>query len=213
MDLSLAALVECLSLAKEASLPGRLAQDRMLSDFRRRREAAPQAGTEWRRAAVLVLLYPDGAGRTSLPLVERGEGVRHHRGEMGLPGGGIEDGESATEAALREAREELCLDDATAGAIRVLCALSPLCVPSGFEMQPFVGWLPFRPAMSPREGEIAGIVEAAIEDLLDPAKACEEDRCYEDQTWRVPFFWLGGRKVWGATAMVLAELAAMIGPR
>lgn len=191
-------------------LPGRPAQDRMLSDFRRRREAAPQAGRTWRPAAVLVLLYPDAEGDVAFPLVERGADVGQHRGEIALPGGGIEAGETEGGAALREAREELCLAPADAASIRILGSLTPLRVPSGFEISPFVGSLAARPAIAPRRGEIAGVFEAKVSALLDPANTDEEERRYEGEEWHVPFYALAGRKVWGATAMILAELAAMI---
>ena len=70
--------------------------------------------------------------------------------------------------------------------------------------------------------------------MLDQAEACElieaplavfmDDNNVVEETWqfgqvpvRVPFFAVGQYKVWGATAMVLAELAAVLtdlgGPR
>lgn len=203
-------MAQLLERAFGKALPGRPAQDRMLSDFRRRREASAQDGRAWRPASVLVLLYPDGEGDLAFPLVERSAEVGHHRGEIALPGGGIEDGETAGEAALREAREELCLAPATAAGIRLLGPLTPLCVPSGFEIFPFIGNLAARPAIAPLRGEIAGVFEARLGALLDPASVGEEDRRYEGEEWHVPFYSLGGRKVWGATAMILAELAAML---
>jgi 8-oxo-dGTP pyrophosphatase MutT (NUDIX family) len=201
---------QALERAFGRALPGRPAQDRMLSDSRRRREAAPQEDRAWRPAAVLVLLHPDAGGGLAFPLVERSAEVGHHRGEIALPGGGIEAGETAEEAALREAREELCLAPEAAAGIRLLGALTPLRVPSGFEIFPFVGGLATRPAIAPRRGEIEGVFEARLDALLDPANVGEEDRHYEGEEWRVPFYSLVGRKVWGATAMILAELAAMI---
>jgi len=191
-------------------LPGRPAQDRMLSDFRKRREAAPQKARAWRPASVLVLLYPDARDDLAFPLVERSADVGHHRGEIALPGGGIEADENAAEAALREAREELCLAPEVAAGIRLLGSLTPLCVPSGFEIHPFVGSLASRPALAPRKGEIEAVFEAKLAALLDPANMDEEMRRYEGEEWHVPFYSLSGRKVWGATAMILAELAAML---
>jgi len=203
-------MAQVLEGALRRALPGRPAQDRMLSDFRRRREAAPQEGRAWRPAAVLVLLYPDAGGELAFPLVERSAEVGHHRGEIALPGGGIEAGETAEEAALREAREELCLAPEAAARIRLLGALTPLRVPSGFEIFPFVGSLASRPDIAPHRGEIEGVFEARLAALLDPSNVGEEDRRYEGEAWRVPFYSLGGRKVWGATAMILAELAALL---
>lgn len=203
--------IDALAAALAAPLPGREAQERMLPGFRRgASDPSESSGRPWREAAVLILLYPDGTGGYGFPLVERGLEVRHHRGEMGLPGGAVEPGESSREAAVREAREELCLDYEAAQGIELIGALSPLRVPSGFSVSPFVGWLDYRPAMAPRPGEIAAIVEASVGALGSPSCVDTVSTEFAGSTWSVPAFGLAGRAVWGATAMVLAEFAALL---
>lgn len=197
-------------------LPGRPAQELMLPAYRFGRPEEAEGRGGWRRAAVLVLLYPEEgqgpeAGRLRFPLIERSSEVGRHRGEIGLPGGALEAGETFAEAALREAREELGLE-AEAASPAILGALSPLRVPpSGYEVRPFVALLPRRPAFRPEPAEVAALFEAHLSHLLDPAARGEEERLFDGKPFRVPFFRLGGRKVWGATAMMLAELAAVLG--
>jgi hypothetical protein len=48
-----------------------------------------------------------------------------------------------------------------------------------------------------------------MDDLIDPASRGSETRATQGKARQVPFFAVGGYRVWGATAMILAELAAV----
>ncbi len=167
---------------------------------------------EARAAAALVLLYPDGHGDARFILTVRPSGLARHGGQVSLPGGAVEPGESVEQAALREAREEIGVD---ADGVRVIGRLSPLHVPvSGFVIHPLVAAAARRGDLAPRDGEVAAILEVPLRDLLDPASLREEDRTLDGRTHRIPFFHLEGHAVWGATAMILSELAWILrGPR
>jgi hypothetical protein len=58
--------------------------------------------------------------------------------------------------------------------------------------------------------EVAELIEAPLSALLDPATAREEDREIYGETWSIPFYQFGPHKVWGATAMILAEFVAIL---
>ena len=47
-------------------------------------------------------------------------------------------------------------------------------------------------------------------EFLSAAARCEDEALYEGRAWRVPYYRLAGRRVWGATAMILSELEAML---
>ncbi len=196
--------------ASAALLPGRAAQERMLPPYRRGLPEVPPEGESWREAAVLILVHP-GLRGAAFPLVKRSPHLGRHRGEIGLPGGTLEPGEVPLAAALRETQEELGLDSATLAAIRPLGALSPLRVPpSGFVVQPFVAALDFTPAIRPATPELEGVLSFRLLGLLDPKKRiCAAvdlgGRCLD-----VPGYHAGRRLVWGATAMILAELEALL---
>ena len=99
-----------------------------------------------RRSAVLVAFFEEG-GETHLVLTRRSFSMREHRGEIALPGGRSDPDETPTDTALREAREEVGIDQST---VRVVGWLSPIVT---FTLRsaiwPVVGFLrdarPWRP--------------------------------------------------------------------
>jgi 8-oxo-dGTP pyrophosphatase MutT (NUDIX family) len=164
-----------------------------------------------RDAAALVLVYPR-EGEWHVPLTVRGAALRSHTGQVSLPGGSVDANESIESAALREASEEIGVLPAS---VRVLGRLTPLHIPvSGFLLHPIVGVADARPHFLPAEWEVARILEVPIGHLTDRARL-KHERQIRQRDGRtveidVPFFDIDGEKVWGATAMVLAEFLAMV---
>jgi 8-oxo-dGTP pyrophosphatase MutT (NUDIX family) len=169
--------------------------------------------------AALLLVYPAfsdaGVGDTlHVALTVRGSELRNHTGQVSLPGGRVEEGETFEAAALREATEEIGVEP---GSVELLGRLTPLHIPvSGFLLHPIVGFTPMRPAFQRAEWEVARIIEAPVSLLADPAVVKREirTRVVKGQSIDVdvPYFDIDGEKVWGATAMVLAEFCAILTP-
>jgi 8-oxo-dGTP pyrophosphatase MutT (NUDIX family) len=205
----LPSVVTRLESALSQKLPGLEAQLRM----------APRPRLGWdptkfpdglRDAAALLLLYPL-AGAPHLPLTVRAPDLRHHTGQVSLPSGGVDEDESIEAAALREASEEIGVDPS---GVRVIGQLTPLHIPvSGFLLHPVMAVTNERPKFRRAEQEVARIIEAPLSLLSDPTIVREErwQREREGATMPVdvPFFEIEGEKVWGATAMVLAEFLAV----
>jgi len=189
------------------TLPGLEAQARMAPPYRRDQMAEmlnPPA--DCKQAGVLILLYPQN-GLLYFPLTRRPDSIEFHKGQISLPGGSREKTESLRQAALREAQEEIGVEPS---AVEVLGQLTSLYVPlSNFCVQPFVGYTPRRPDFQLEEKEVAELIEASLETLLDPASAHEENWDIRGESWRIPFYRFGPHKVWGATAMILAEFVEM----
>jgi len=188
-------------------LPGEAARLAMMPEYRRGPRPEDEAGP-WREASVLILLYPSD-GRAVFPLIQRTSGTGVHAGQISLPGGSREPGESAEGCALRETSEELGFD---VSGVRILRELTTLRVPpSRFRVRPFAGTLDARPVFRPSPAEVEECFETDLEELLSPGSRQEDLVEREGRLWRVPFYRLAGRRVWGATAMILAELAAVVG--
>lgn len=188
----------------------------------------PQAGqlNRWetpqdcREAGVLLLLYPHRANGLGLApssptpelylvLTRRPEYPGAHSGQISLPGGRREAGESLQTTALREANEEIGLISNT---VEVMGQLSPLYTPpSNFCIYPFVAFSAARPAFQPDPKEVAELIELPLKLLLNPA-------LHKEETWhfpnygerRVPFYDVFGHQVWGATAMILSEFLSLL---
>jgi 8-oxo-dGTP pyrophosphatase MutT (NUDIX family) len=199
-------LVAAVALGLER-LPGVEAQLRM----------APQPRGGWKPgfapdqatpAAALLLLYP-ADGEAVILLTKRSPDLPNHASQVSLPGGAVDPGESVEDAALREAEEEVGLARAD---VRVIGRLTPLHIPvSGFVLHPVVGAAPARPVMRPEPGEVERIIEAPVGHLLDPRRHHRVNRARDGFEFAMPYFDLEGEQVWGATAMVLAEFAAVLG--
>jgi 8-oxo-dGTP pyrophosphatase MutT (NUDIX family) len=146
-----------------------------------------------------------------MALTVRGSGLRNHTGQVSLPGGKVDDGETIETAAVREAEEEIGVDPAT---VEVLGRLTPLHIPvSGFLLHPVVGCTSVRPAFQRAEWEVARIIEAPVQLLSDPRVVKREMRTRivngQSIDIDVPYYDIDGEKVWGATAMVLSEFSAL----
>ncbi len=161
-----------------------------------------------RRAAALILLYPDVDGRVCLPLTVRHKTLPHHPGQISLPGGRINAGEAPLAAALREAREEIGIDPET---VRITGALTPFFVlVSNFVIEPFVGISDTRPDFQLDAREVETLIEVPLDELRDPSCVKWGQRTREGFLVDFPYFDVAGQHVWGATAMILAELIASL---
>jgi 8-oxo-dGTP pyrophosphatase MutT (NUDIX family) len=200
-------VVTRLESAFREGLPGAAAHARVAPRPRRQWPAGfDPAGI--RQAAGLLLVFPI-EHRAHVLLTLRAGTLGRHGGQVSLPGGAIEPGETIEQAAFREAREEVALE--TEGA-RVLGRLTPLDIPvSGFRLHPVVAAMARRPVLEAAQGEVARILEVAIDELLDRRSLIAAERARDGQPVPVPAFRAAGHEIWGATAMVVAELLVMLG--
>lgn len=195
--------IEQIKKALALSRPGLTAWARMMPQPR---SLIPPPGAQPRHAGVLLLLYPLDE-TTHIVLTRRTEGLATHSGQISLPGGGLKAGETPEQAALREAHEELGISPDQ----RVVGALTPLYIPpSNYLMHPIVAHAAERPAFHPDPREVAEVLEVPVWRLLEPDTLAEEVWYIRGIETRVPFYRVGSHKVWGATAMVLAEFATLL---
>ncbi len=196
-------LEESLSGAK----PGLKAQLRMTPNPRPGHQVYYEVEDSCLKAGVLVLLYPR-EDNLYLVLTRRTDRVDFHKGQISFPGGRQEAEEGLEQTAVREAQEELEVDP---GSIRILGMLTPLYIPpSNYCIYPVVALTESRPDFQPSQLEVAEVLEIPLDHLLNPQNIRREMWTIGDTDVEVPFYAFGKHKIWGATAMVLAELLEMI---
>jgi 8-oxo-dGTP pyrophosphatase MutT (NUDIX family) len=164
-----------------------------------------------RPAAVLVALVEREAGATVL-LTQRATQLRNHAGQISFPGGRIEASDaSPAAAALREAREEIGLDERF---VSIIGYLPDHVLSSGFRVTPVVGFV--RPGFEllPQPQEVHETFEVPLSFIFDARNHRLRRRRFgggeaEVEVYDMPY---GDRNIWGATAGMLLTLYRMVLP-
>ncbi len=187
--------------------PGWSAQSKLIPEPRSGNIPFPQAEPHCRKAGVLLLLYPR-KGELFLILTRRTANVLHHRGEISFPGGAREKNEDLIQTAVRETKEELNIPPE---AYRILGTLTPLYIPpSRFCIYPVVAGTDSRPDSEPDPTEVEAVLEIPIGHLLNSFNRQTEEWTIHGEKKKIPFYQFRNHKIWGATAMVLAEFIAIV---
>lgn len=156
-----------------------------------------------RPAAVLIPVIAGPEGATVL-MTRRSDSLASHTGQIAFPGGRLDPGETAVEAALREAFEEVALDPAL---VEVLGVGDAYETGTGFLVTPVVGWLTARPQTTPSPDEVAEVFEVPWDFLMDPSNHSRDSYDREGQPRR--WYWSmthGQRYIWGVTAGIVRAL-------
>ena len=170
----------------------------------------PAEGDPLLPAAALLLLYLRN-DEWYVPLTLRRSGLRHHGGQVSLPGGRLDHpDETIEQAALREAHEEIGIAPTT---VEILGRLTPLPIAvSGHLLSPVIG-VTGTPQFVIAEAEVDRLIEVPVAMLAHRDSIAAEQRVRPrapHDVITVPYFDISGTKVWGATAMVLAEFLALL---
>ena len=175
-----------------------------------------------RIAAVSIALFQedqgDEQGQWMIPLTLRPESLQHHAGQVCLPGGRLEENEDPPQAALREFEEELGV---RAEVIRHCGELTTQYVYASNNLVHPVVSVIARPTQPwrPDPVEVAEVITLPLARLLRNRNECElalrrEVRCRDQPVdhfvFRAPAFHCGEHMVWGATAMILDQLARIL---
>lgn len=190
----------------ERPLPGAAAHRHFAPELAYGRHAGP-AAFDARKAAVLVLVYLY-EGEWFIPTMVRAVGMKQHAGQIALPGGTIDAGETSQETALREFEEEL---GASRNEIDVLGPLTPIYVfNSNFYVSPFLGISATRPSFQPSADEVAELIEIPLAALMAKENHGNHQIRRRGLTFRTPHIQIGQHRIWGATCMILSEVMAIM---
>ncbi len=160
-----------------------------------------------KQASVMLMLKRSQTG-WSIPLTERPRHLPDHPGQISLPGGRVERGESHVAAAIREFNEELGTPDFPG---IVVGALQPIYVyNSDYCVTPFVAINDRSFEYRPCEQEVARVIELPTEQLLDDSQIVIRPHSRGMLRWTAPEWQCQGSSIWGATAMILGEFSEVL---
>ncbi|GFM30870.1 CoA pyrophosphatase [Novosphingobium sp. PY1] len=164
---------------------------------------------KFKPAAVLIAITE--RERPGILLLHRPSTMRAHPGQIAFPGGRIDQGETAIEAALREANEELGIDPAR---VRVVGASDLYRTGSGYEITPVVAVVPPDMDIRPNPAEVAQWFEAPVDFVLDPANQQTRTVEFENRAHQfVEIIWSErgqDHRIWGVTGAILHNLSCRL---
>jgi 8-oxo-dGTP pyrophosphatase MutT (NUDIX family) len=157
-----------------------------------------------RQAAVMAILYRR-EGALYMPFVARRADLPSHPGQIGLPGGQVVPGESAWQAAAREAEEEIGV---AGGDLAPLGAGPPTyAAVTNYSVVPFVAWLEREGVrFRPDRRELDAVLEVPLVRLLDESAWQDGQRSRLGRS--IP---IEGAVIWGLTARLLDGILPAIG--
>jgi 8-oxo-dGTP pyrophosphatase MutT (NUDIX family) len=154
--------------------------------------------------AAAVLIAITDRPQPGVILTVRRDTLRTHAGQIAFPGGRLDPGESASEAAVREAHEELLLDP---GEVEIVGVLEPYRTVTGFVVTPVVGVVAPDLPLTPHEQEVADWFEASLAFLLDPANQHYRSALFQGVTRHYYEIIWNERRIWGATAAMIVNFS------
>lgn len=161
-----------------------------------------------REGSVLILLYEDEGG-LYFPLIKRPAYPGVHGGQVSLPGGKAEQGETPVETALREGEEEIGIDSRKVTVVGQLTAFN-VAVSSIF-VTPVVGVYSDKPAFRPDPREVERVLVFSVSKLRQQEEVLSREvRSGGSIPLMAPHFEIEKEIVWGATAMVLNEFRMVL---
>lgn len=159
-------------------------------------------------ASVLICLVPISESEWTIPLTLRPHQLSDHGGQVSLPGGRSEAGETAWKTACREFSEEL---GCSTQYFQLIGQLQPLYVfASRHFVQPVVAVSSVRPAFQPNSEEVAELLFLSLQDLVSNDAISIGVMKRGTAQFDAPGFRVGEHFVWGATAMILSELRTIL---
>jgi 8-oxo-dGTP pyrophosphatase MutT (NUDIX family) len=166
--------------------------------------------TKLKHAGVMIGITQSEENELNVLLTKRTSHLKHHAGEISLPGGSfdVSQDQDITMTALREAEEEIGLDRDQS---ELIGYVSPqVSLGTGFIVTPIVSLIPkdFLPTMN--KDEVEEIFEVPLSFLIDQNSVQNERRIYDQIEWTVYSYRYFDHLIWGLTAQILRKFSGLI---
>ncbi len=154
-------------------------------------------------SAILIALHPV-AEEWHVLLTKRSENLTSHPGQISFPGGRIEpNDESLVATAIRETEEEVGIP---ADSVDVIAQLTPVTTLTGYRIHPYIGVLDAIPELNLQIEEVQDAFNVPLQWLIDSNNIAIVDRKINDRTIKTFRLDWENHTIWGATALMIAEL-------
>ncbi|MEG0795687.1 MAG: CoA pyrophosphatase [Odoribacter sp.] len=159
-------------------------------------------------SAILALIIPF-ENELAIPFIKRVNAGKYHGGQIAFPGGKMEkDDANALQTALRECHEEIGVPEER---VSILGVLSDIYIPlSNFNITPIVGVTLQKPEFTLSEGEVEKVIMVKLSELFDDKNKTTSSFYRHEHKIVAPGYKIGDNFIWGATAMIIAELEQLM---
>jgi len=197
--------LEFIPKIQELSLPGLAEQLTMAPPTRKQLLEEPIINPK--KAAVVCLLYEGTKGETCFYLIRRSTYPGVHSNQVGFPGGQIDSSDQTPwDAAKRELWEELGISPEQITQIK---EMTPLYIPpSNFWVDCFLAYKQGQSELTLDTNEVKEVITVSLDEFINARKSFT-DRVMSNGGI-TPIYTLSDNTVWGATAMMLAEIKSII---
>ncbi|MGB0477213.1 MAG: NUDIX hydrolase [Flavobacteriaceae bacterium] len=190
---------------RELNLPGLAQQLTMAPPFRK--QLIEQPIDNPKRAAVVCLFHEGIDDETFFYLIRRSTYPGVHSNQIGFPGGQIDSTDNSPwDAAKRELEEEIGI---SAKDVTLIKEMTPLYIPpSRFLVDCFIGYTDGKTELMIDANEVQQVIPVAVDELLNANSGFSSQ--VGSNGVEVPIYTLSDNIVWGATAMMLAEIKSIL---
>ena len=159
-------------------------------------------------SAVLILIVPY-ENELAIPFIKRVNRGKYHGGQIAFPGGKMEkEDTNALQTALRECHEEIGVPEEK---VSILGVLSDIYIPlSNFNITPIVGTTLKLPDFTLSRDEVECVLLVKLSDLFNDKNKTTHSFVRHDHEIIAPGYTIGKNFIWGATAMIIAELEQLM---